>query len=111
MSNGTRQFTGKHMLAIMLGFFAVVLAANMTMVYFARHSWTGLVVENSYVASQQFNAKMAETRAQAALHERLLDVPENHVDAAFGRHLGNARPHRSRADDAKFLDHGSVLSR
>ncbi len=67
MSNGTRQFTGKHMLAIMLGFFAVVLAANMTMVYFARHSWTGLVVENSYIASQEFNEKTQKLEAMEAV--------------------------------------------
>ncbi len=54
-----REFTGKHMLAIMLAFFGVVLAANMTMVYFAQSSWTGLVVKNSYVASQVFNEKTA----------------------------------------------------
>jgi nitrogen fixation protein FixH len=52
-----RHFTGRHMLIIMVSFFAVVFSANMTMVYFARHSWTGLVVRNSYVASQEFNAK------------------------------------------------------
>jgi nitrogen fixation protein FixH len=52
-----RQFTGRQMLALMLAFFAVVIAANLTMVYFASHSWTGLVVKNSYVASQEFNEK------------------------------------------------------
>lgn len=66
--NGTmREFTGKHMLAIMLAFFGVVFAVNFTMVYFARHSWTGLVVENSYVASQEFNEKTAAMEADAAL--------------------------------------------
>ena len=60
-------FTGRHMLLTMLAFFGVIIAANFTMAWFARSSWTGFVVENSYVASQQFNAKMAETRAQQAL--------------------------------------------
>ena len=60
-------FTGRHMLATMLAFFGVIIGVNITMAYFARSSWTGLVVENSYVASQEFNAKMAETRAQDAL--------------------------------------------
>jgi nitrogen fixation protein FixH len=32
------------------------------MAYFARTSWSGLVVENTYVASQQFNAKAALAR-------------------------------------------------
>ncbi len=60
-------FTGRHMLLTMLAFFGVIIAVNFTMAWFARSSWTGFVVENSYVASQQFNTKMAETRAQKAL--------------------------------------------
>ncbi len=65
-----RRFTGRHMLLIMLGFFATVFAANMTMVYFASHSWTGLVVKNSYVASQEFDATTAKMRANAAVDIR-----------------------------------------
>ncbi len=52
-------FTGRHMLAILLAFFGVIFAANFTMAYFAFSSWTGLVVKNSYVASQQFNETTA----------------------------------------------------
>lgn len=66
-ATNVREFTGKHMLAIMLAFFGVVLTANMTMVYFARSSWTGLVVKNSYVASQEFDEKTAQMKAAAAL--------------------------------------------
>lgn len=62
-----KQFTGRHMLAIMIVFFGVIIAVNITLAVFASRSWTGLVVENTYVASQRFNQKMAETRAQAAL--------------------------------------------
>lgn len=62
-----REFTGWHMLAIMVAFFSVVIAVNLTMAFLARSSWTGFVVENTYVASQQFNRKAAEGRAQAAL--------------------------------------------
>lgn len=59
--NGTQRhsLTGKHMFALMVGFFAIILIANMSLVYFAAQSWTGLVVQNSYVASQQFNATTA----------------------------------------------------
>lgn len=64
-SPASRTFTGGHMLGILLAFFATVLIANMTMVYFASHSWTGLVVKNAYVASQEFNAVTAR-REQAA---------------------------------------------
>ncbi|PZV35899.1 FixH family protein [Mesorhizobium kowhaii] len=62
-----REFTGRHMLLTILAFFGVVIAVNLTMATLANTSWTGLVVENTYVASQQFNKKAEEGRAQAAL--------------------------------------------
>ncbi|MEI5682034.1 MULTISPECIES: FixH family protein [unclassified Mesorhizobium] len=61
------EFTGRHMLYVMLTFFGTVIAVNLTMATFARTSWTGLVVENTYVASQEFNRKAEEGREQAAL--------------------------------------------
>lgn len=68
-----KQFTGKHMLVIMLVFFGTVIAVNMTLVYFSRVSWSGLVVQNSYVASQSFNEDTARLQAAAAmgLNDRL----------------------------------------
>lgn len=72
-------FTGRHMFLAMLGFFGVIITVNVTMAVFARTSWTGLVVANSYVASQEFNAKMAETRAQAALKWKGKLAIRNHV--------------------------------
>lgn len=66
-TRGNSEFTGRHMLAIMIAFFGTIIAVNVTMATFAGTSWTGLVVKNSYVASQQFNRKAAEGRAQAAL--------------------------------------------
>jgi nitrogen fixation protein FixH len=62
-----REFTGKHMLATMVAFFGVVIAVNLVMARFAITTWSGLVVPNTYVASQEFNAKAAEARAIAAL--------------------------------------------
>ena len=62
-----RQFTGRHMLAIMVAFFGVIVAVNVTMATLANTSWTGFVVKNSYIASQQFNRKAEEGRRQAAL--------------------------------------------
>lgn len=62
-----REFTGRHMLAIMFAFFGVIIAVNLTMATFARTSWSGLVVQNSYVAGQEFNRKAEEGREQAAL--------------------------------------------
>jgi nitrogen fixation protein FixH len=60
----SREFTGRHMLMIMLAFFGVIITVNVVMARFAMTSWTGLVVENSYVASQQFNEKMMAVRTQ-----------------------------------------------
>lgn len=54
-----REFTGKHMLWIMVTFFGAVILVNASLAYFAMSSWTGLVVPNSYVASQSFNKDTA----------------------------------------------------
>ncbi len=62
-----RPFTGRHLLLVMLAFFGVIIAVNVTMAVFANTSWTGFVVRNSYVASQEFNDKVAAARAQQAL--------------------------------------------
>jgi nitrogen fixation protein FixH len=61
-----KEFTGRHMLVIMLLFFGTIIAVNLVMATYSQTSWTGLVVENSYVASQEFNEKAAEGRAQLA---------------------------------------------
>jgi nitrogen fixation protein FixH len=59
-------FTGWHMTGVMVLFFGTIITVNMIMAWNASHSWSGLVVQNTYVASQQFNAKVAEARALAA---------------------------------------------
>jgi nitrogen fixation protein FixH len=61
------EFTGRHMLLVMLAFFGVIIAVNLTMATLANTSWSGLIVKNSYVASQHFNAQAQVARAQAAL--------------------------------------------
>lgn len=66
-SKTTSGFTGWHMLGIMIAFFGVIIAVNMTMAYKAVSSWSGLVVKNTYVASQEFNDKAQTGKEQAAL--------------------------------------------
>ncbi len=61
-----RQFTGTHMLLIMVAFFGTIIAVNLTMAMYASSSWTGLIVKNSYVASQAFNQELGQARQQAA---------------------------------------------
>lgn len=75
-----KQFTGKHMLMVMLGFFGVIISVNLVLAYFAAHSWTGLVVKNSYVASQHFNETLQAANAQKALGwQSTLKATENGV--------------------------------
>ena len=62
-----RPFTGRHMTAILAGFFGVVIAVNLLMANFATSTFGGIVVENSYVASQEFNGWLDAAREQRAL--------------------------------------------
>lgn len=62
-----RVFTGWHMLALLVGFFGVVIAVNVTLAVSSATSWPGLTVENSYVASQEFQDRLDAARAQHAL--------------------------------------------
>lgn len=62
-----RPFTGKHITLILVGFFAVVIAVNVLMARLATSTFGGVVVENSYVASQQFNGWLKEASAEQAL--------------------------------------------
>lgn len=62
-----RPFTGWHMLGIMVAFFGVVIGVNITLAVLSSGTWTGLVVENSYVASQEFQEKLDALHVQQAL--------------------------------------------
>ncbi len=66
-----KPFTGRHMLFAMLAFFGVIIAVNLTMAVFATKSWTGLVVKNSYVASQAFNRELEQAKVQESDLEML----------------------------------------
>jgi len=66
-SSGKGEFTGRHMLIIMLCFFGAIIAVNLIMAYIAGNSWTGLVVKSSFVASQEFNGNLEKAKAQKAL--------------------------------------------
>ena len=63
----TKAFTGRHMAMIMVGFFGVIIAVNFTMARYATSTFGGIVVENSYVASQEFNGWLEEAKKQRAL--------------------------------------------
>lgn len=63
--NGTgKELTGRKVLFIFVGAFAIIIGVNLFMAYSAVGTFPGLVVKNSYVASQTFDA---ERKAQEAL--------------------------------------------
>lgn len=65
------KITGRTVLFSMLAFFGVIIAVNLTLAFFALRTDNGLVVRNSYVASQDFNREMARARAQEELGWRM----------------------------------------
>lgn len=63
----TGPFTGRHFSVIIVAFFAVVVGVNLFMARAATSTFGGVVVENSYVASQQFNTWLDEAAKEKAL--------------------------------------------
>lgn len=59
--------TGWHFTAIIVSFFAVVITVNLVMARFASSTFGGVVVDNSYVASQNYNEWLQAAEAQKAL--------------------------------------------
>jgi len=90
-ANKKGEFTGRHMLMIMVAFFGVIITVNLTMATLASRSWTGLVVKNGYVESQKFNAKLSESRAQAALNWKGV-VSHSNTGIRFELHQDDGKP-------------------
>lgn len=71
--SAARPLTGRRVLLIATGAFAVVLVPNLLLAWFAVSTFSGLVVDNSYVASQGFDRDRA---AQEALGWSLTVEPD-----------------------------------
>ncbi|MCA3560465.1 MAG: FixH family protein [Aestuariivirga sp.] len=67
MARAEKELKGHHVLAMIVAFFGVIFGVNFLMAYLANATWSGLVVENGYVASQSFNSDLARAKAQEAL--------------------------------------------
>lgn len=78
-----REITGRVVLGCLVGFFAVVFAANAVLVKLAASSFSGLETGGAYQAGLAFNKELAAARAQKALNwqieTRLLRPSENHL--------------------------------
>ena len=75
----TREFTGWHMLGLMVGGFGIIIAVNLTLAWNAVATFPGLETRNSYVISQQFQADRAAQDAlrwdvSAKIEDRVLTV-------------------------------------
>lgn len=91
----TKQFTGRHMAIVMVAFFSVVIGVNFVMARDAIHTFSGTVVENSYVASQQFNGWLRDADSQDRLgwRARASAEPGNRIAVALASpagHVGRA---------------------
>lgn len=80
----TNPFTGRRMAIILVSFFGVVVAVNVAMARLATGTFGGVVVENSYVASQHFNRWLDEAEAGRALGWRAVAsrLPDGRVAVA-----------------------------
>ncbi|MGL1921279.1 MAG: FixH family protein [Hyphomicrobiales bacterium] len=75
------KLTGWHFLFMMLGFFATIIMVNIVFVTSALDAFSGLVVKNSYVASQFYNEKIEQAEKQKSLGWQLdLLVNDQGVD-------------------------------
>lgn len=81
IGNPASRFTGRHMWMVMIGFFGLVIAVNIGMAWAASRTFGGTIVDNSYVASQQFNGWLRAARAQDKLgwHSALRLDGDRHV--------------------------------
>ena len=57
------EIKGRHVLGMFIAAFSVIIAVNLTLAYQAVHTFPGLEVKNSYVASQNFDVERADQLA------------------------------------------------
>ena len=60
------RFTGWHMWALAVAFFGTIIGVNVWLAIVSATSWTGMVVEDSYVAGTQFETLRKAHEAQQA---------------------------------------------
>ena len=61
------QFTGWHFLIFIVGFFGVVITANVTMAYFAIDTFSGLETDDAYRKGRDYNQTLEAAKQQEAL--------------------------------------------
>jgi nitrogen fixation protein FixH len=97
MTRESRPLTGRKVFAIAAVSFGVILGANLLLAYQAVSTFSGLVVPNSYIASQEFDARRS---AQEALGWTL-DL--GHDDAMLTVRLTDAAGRTVRPDALEII--------
>lgn len=107
-----RPLTGRHVLAMFVVGFGIIISVNVTMAYTAVSTFPGLEVKNSYIASQSFDRRRAAQQAagwtaQASYADGILQVAvSNHDGVVDGQNLTGmiGRPTTRVADQALVFD-------
>lgn len=110
------RLTGRAVAAWCVGAFGVIIAANATLLVAAIGSFPGIVVANSYVASQDFDARRAEAAARGwvlapTFEDGILSLSVRDMSGQPVRGLGVVatvgRPAQDAADRAVALSAGA----
>lgn len=97
MNPTKKKITGFHVTLMFVTFFGVIMVVNFLMAGLALGSFSGTVVDNSYVASQKYNQWLEESRQEAALGwtvsepKRTNDKLQMSVTNADGSALSNSK--------------------
>ncbi|NDW53158.1 FixH family protein [Aliiroseovarius sp. PrR006] len=82
------ELTGKHVLAIVVTAFSIIIGVNIFMAYSAVGTFPGLETKNSYVASQKFDSQRAaqeglgwDVSARIEGETLVLDIKDENGDA------------------------------
>lgn len=84
----TRRFTGWHFLIFIVGFFAVVITANVTMAYFALDTFSGLETDDAYRKGRDYNETLQAAKRQEALGwQEKISLVKNGEGANASHHI------------------------
>ncbi len=91
----TRPLTGRHVLIIFLGFFALVIGVNVLMATLAIRTFSGVEEDSAYTKGLAYNAKLAERDQMARYgYEVTLDAARTATGAATltAHYVQNGQP-------------------
>ena len=116
----TREFTGWHMLGLMLGMFGTIIAVNVWFAYNAVATFPGVEDRNAYVASQKFEAErqaqdalgwdVSATLVDGMLTVAILDADGNPVKAEVVRAIFGRPTHVNDDQTPEFVWDGTAIA-